>query len=394
MPQLDQQPIPVNAPRPPAKVDLAHPRLGLALSGGGFRAAAFHLGTLAALDELGLLSQVSNLSTVSGGTVAGVSWVWYRAKHPAAPFQAFRDWFTGLLTSTTLDVEDVIVGALDPFHTDTDYLVRSYRKHFFGDDTLGVLGGPGLPRVCINSTSLNTGKNWKFHPDVMGDWLFCQNRPGATWQERFYPSKDVPIATAVAASSCFPPVFAPLLLPSAKYFPDKVETTPHVALCDGGLYDNQGLSALVYGALHGDACTHIIASDGAGPFAIENKPGTGQLVYVSRAPAIMMAKLRAFELQVAQLLGQATGAPRIAFFSLDSRLPSEPEALVQACDIPTRLKQLSAADVEALTTHARNLTMARVQKYLLAQPAEGGAATLAHTPAGTLQKVLDNPEEP
>jgi predicted acylesterase/phospholipase RssA len=92
MPQLDQRPILASEPRPPANVDLGNPRLGLALSGGGFRASAFHLGTLAALDELGLLSQISNLSTVSGGTIAGVSWLWYRAKHPAAPFQAFRDW--------------------------------------------------------------------------------------------------------------------------------------------------------------------------------------------------------------------------------------------------------------------------------------------------------------
>src|SRR5260370_19801791 len=156
MPQLDQRPIPTNAPRPPANVDLGNPRLGLALSGGGFRASAFHLGRLSALDELGLLPQISNLSTVSGGTIAGVSWLWYRAKHPAASFQNFRDWFTGLLTSTTLDVKDVIVGALDPFHTDTHYLVASYRQHFFGDDTLGLLTSPGLPRICINSTSLNT----------------------------------------------------------------------------------------------------------------------------------------------------------------------------------------------------------------------------------------------
>jgi NTE family protein len=38
----------------------------LSLSGGGYRAAAFHLGTLEMLDELGLLGNLSVLSTVSG----------------------------------------------------------------------------------------------------------------------------------------------------------------------------------------------------------------------------------------------------------------------------------------------------------------------------------------
>src|SRR5262245_11224142 len=47
------------------------PKIGLALSGGGSRAIAFHLGCLRALDRLGLLDRVTVLSTVSGGSVIG-----------------------------------------------------------------------------------------------------------------------------------------------------------------------------------------------------------------------------------------------------------------------------------------------------------------------------------
>src|SRR5687768_16204537 len=54
--------------------------LGLALSGGGFRATAFHLGVLKRLRELGLLGEVDIVSTVSGGTVAGAAWVYWQAK--------------------------------------------------------------------------------------------------------------------------------------------------------------------------------------------------------------------------------------------------------------------------------------------------------------------------
>jgi NTE family protein len=46
-------------------------KLGLALSGGGFRAALFHIGVLARLAELDLLRHVQILSTVSGGSIVG-----------------------------------------------------------------------------------------------------------------------------------------------------------------------------------------------------------------------------------------------------------------------------------------------------------------------------------
>src|SRR5204863_2026365 len=42
----------------------------LALSGGGFRAALFHCGALRRLNELGVLSQVTTISSVSGGSIA------------------------------------------------------------------------------------------------------------------------------------------------------------------------------------------------------------------------------------------------------------------------------------------------------------------------------------
>src|SRR6478752_4030594 len=47
------------------------PALGLALSGGGFRAAFFHIGVLARLAELGALRNVQVISTVSGGSIVG-----------------------------------------------------------------------------------------------------------------------------------------------------------------------------------------------------------------------------------------------------------------------------------------------------------------------------------
>ena len=44
-------------------------RIGLALSGGGFRATLYHLGLVRFLRDAGLLSQVTHISSVSGGSV-------------------------------------------------------------------------------------------------------------------------------------------------------------------------------------------------------------------------------------------------------------------------------------------------------------------------------------
>jgi hypothetical protein len=59
-------------------MQVTHP-FGLALSGGGFRAAAYHLGVLKRLRELGLLAQIDVLSTVSGGSITGAYWIFWQA---------------------------------------------------------------------------------------------------------------------------------------------------------------------------------------------------------------------------------------------------------------------------------------------------------------------------
>lgn len=51
------------------KVPLGTTRIGLALSGGGFRAAVFHLGIVRWLAEEHLLERVTQVSTVSGGSL-------------------------------------------------------------------------------------------------------------------------------------------------------------------------------------------------------------------------------------------------------------------------------------------------------------------------------------
>src|SRR3954470_18701898 len=58
-------------------------RIGLALSGGGSRAIAFHLGCLRALHDRGILTRISVISGVSGGSVIAALWAYYDEPFPA-----------------------------------------------------------------------------------------------------------------------------------------------------------------------------------------------------------------------------------------------------------------------------------------------------------------------
>ena len=49
--------------------DIETPRIALALSGGGIRAAVFHLGVIRRLAEAKLLEEIKQISTVSGGSL-------------------------------------------------------------------------------------------------------------------------------------------------------------------------------------------------------------------------------------------------------------------------------------------------------------------------------------
>ena len=44
-------------------------KIGLALSGGGFRATLYHLGLVRFLRDAGLLRQVTHITSVSGGSI-------------------------------------------------------------------------------------------------------------------------------------------------------------------------------------------------------------------------------------------------------------------------------------------------------------------------------------
>ena len=63
-------------------------KIGLALSGGGFRATLYHLGLLRFLRDAGILQQVTHLTSVSGGSIMAAHLVlnWHRYTGSAEEF--------------------------------------------------------------------------------------------------------------------------------------------------------------------------------------------------------------------------------------------------------------------------------------------------------------------
>src|SRR5262245_27239936 len=79
------------------------PLVGLALSGGGIRSAAFNMGVLQTLARSGLLPRIDYLSTVSGGGYIGACLTWLRAHVPVKASQKLGELPLADGTGTVLD---------------------------------------------------------------------------------------------------------------------------------------------------------------------------------------------------------------------------------------------------------------------------------------------------
>jgi len=217
-------------------------RIALSLSGGGFRAAAFHLGALRLLHRLGLLTHVRAMSTASGGTIIGAHYV--QSLVEGLSFETWAATFRELLV--TRDFIDDALEQIPVKRTVRTTLITAaadaYASVFHG--TLGdvISARTHLEELSFNATDMRNGLAFRFVKSVSH-----LVRSG----NRFAPippdvAARLRLADIVAASSCFPAAFEPIVFPddfvidaSAK---QALASTP---LMDGGIYDNLGIDALL-----------------------------------------------------------------------------------------------------------------------------------------------------
>ena len=320
-------------------------RIGLALSGGGFRAAAFHLGVMRKLQSLGLFASIDLLSCVSGGSIAGafVALNWGKA--------SVLDELENYLATRSIAVSSVIGGILDPFESRLDKLAGTYDRDLFKGARLSALRGG--PRIYLNATNLATGNMFFFVAGGAGLEEMGEHELGVV------PGADFSLARAVAASSAFPPVFPPLRLESPEYIP--ASQVDYVTLTDGGVYDNMGVNPTLRAR---NALDYLIVSDGGKPFATDAQPTESGAMVLKAALDIMMEQIRGLEFDRMEHRHKAGLGPKPMWFSIDSVVGQAQDGDAQfAGSIATNLMALNAAQRAVLIRHGGALVESRIRGY-------------------------------
>ena len=201
--------------------------VGIALSGGGSRAANFSSAVLLELKTLGILEKTTAISSVSGSSLPAAYYGLYPKRWDDAKDireQMLKDyelrwigrWFLPqnilLYWNTNFSRSDIMKEVLD--------------SNLFDNQTFADMG-KGQPRILINSTTLSEGKGFVFSKEQF-------NGIGSRID-------TYPVANAVMASSAFPGAFHDITLKD--YSISDTEHYEHVL--DGGPSDNLGVTTLL-----------------------------------------------------------------------------------------------------------------------------------------------------
>lgn len=375
------------------------PTIGLALSGGGSRAIAFHLGCMRALEDHGLLSRVTVLSCVSGGSVIGALYA-----YDDVPFDEFerrieallrRGMIWGIARQTFLSAHSpailltllasgslALLGAfarlvaatiglfglggaalsrfagrasaiLPRYASRTTAFERHLAQRYFGQKVMTDVIRKDLS-VILNASELRTGTAFRFGSEESGAW-----RHGTLVEQ---PR----VATAVAASAAFPAAL-PALDEYLLFEKNGEQRRRRVMISDGGIYDNLGVSPLLPGrksefSTNANPVDFIIACD-----AGQGTPTGREKTYFwpSRMLATINTIHRRTQTQMQNLLHVMAASGEIDGFllpylgQLDRRLPYRPDDLVSREDTfeyPTNFSPMPADAMRKIALRGEQLT--------------------------------------
>ncbi|GJL74520.1 MAG TPA: hypothetical protein DEF07_10580 [Nitrosomonas sp.] len=332
-------------------------KLGLALSGGGFRASFFHIGVLARMAEIGKLKQVEVISTVSGGSIVGSMYYVKLKKLFEANTSPTNEQLVQLVQELEIEfLEGVQKNIrmrtfLNPLknlkmsfasYSRSDRLAELYDELFYRpilnpesnemikmrDLKISPGGRPAhpdefnktqhqhfaaklpilntlieddackLPIILINATSLNSGHNWRFEASRMGE-------PDATGSKslsmidkncRFNrPKRYEDMPERPRETKLGHAVAASACVP-ALFHP----------LAISEMYQEDCRIQLIDGGVHDNQgikalidrqCDEMIVSDASGHMSDENAPSTQIYQVLMRSNKILMDRVREEELK-------------------------------------------------------------------------------------------------
>lgn len=325
-------------------------KVGLALSGGGFRAALFHIGVLARLAELDVLHRVEVLSCVSGGSIIGAHYYLEvrkllqtvpdrditRRHYIDIVARVRKDFLEGVQQNVRVSVAAEFTTNLKmifwPGYTRTMRAGELYESEIFarvldckGEDPrmddrrkndprwlngfyvcpLGDDSQPDesfnfrtdnwrrrakVPNLILNTTSLNTGHNWQFTASWMGEppaGIDSEIDGNDRLRRLYYDAEDTP--KAYRQIRLGHAVGASACVPGLfePLMLDELYPERIVRLVDGGVCDNQGTASLLE-----QDCNVILVSDGSGQMESEKQPSNGLLGVPLRSNSILQTRVR------------------------------------------------------------------------------------------------------
>lgn len=251
-------------------------KIGLTLSGGGVRAAVFHLGILSRLSDEKLLEKVKMISTVSGGSL--VTGMIYQANNNKWPSSIeYKEkcipYVRKCLTENNLQLNAFLRYSLFwvPIMRGRAAIVADAMESSWSIKCM-LNDIPTEPRWNINATSIESGKSWRFIPNKrMGDYIL-----------NYVEKPEMKLSEALCCSAAVPFLIGPLKLKTShykwlKYITDtkgkvikKIEIKPSyktIHLWDGGAYDNLGIEPLLKyntGLKYREEFNYLIVSDASG----------------------------------------------------------------------------------------------------------------------------------
>lgn len=337
------------------------PRLGLALSGGGFRATLYHLGVIRFLRDAGQLQHVSDIASVSGGSILAAHMVLNWDRYNGSDEQ-FNEAANEIVQFVQFDIRNHIIRRLPLLYplrflakltpidesrlTPNAILERYYRTLLYGDRRLYEL--PEQPALHILTTNISNGGLSVFNRQG----LFIQQRDddgNSTFKH--IAGTMASLARVVGASSAFPGLFPPVKI-SATDIGVREGNFSAEWFTDGGVYDNLGIRAFSWLKQKNIDFDQVLVSDAGKPFQILSDASLGFVGQSFRATDILWDR-------VWQLERENFGKQdKFAFLPISEQvnLSEDPTALhpvVQAevQSIRTDLDCFSDLEINALAQH-------------------------------------------
>jgi NTE family protein len=337
--------------------------IALCLSGGGYRAMLFHLGTMWYLNDAGYLQKLGRISSVSGGSITAavlaIHWGELGKGDRKAAFEKHVVEPVRRMAGTTIDI-GAVLGGFFGRGTASDRIIKHYREILFGDRTLQDF--PDQPRFVINATNVQTGSLFRFSKPYIGDWQIGR-----------YLNPVKSVAEAVAASSAFPPVLSPVGL---EFGPNDFNTDPgplhrppfttKVVLTDGGVYDNLGIETAW------KRCRTVLVSDAGGRMQPEEEPHADPARHSLRINSLIdnqVRSLRKRQVVSAFLSKVRSGAYWGAYvdpaeYPVESQLQLPSDKAGELARTPTRLAEMKVDLQERLINFGYGMAERAVRSYL------------------------------